>query len=99
MLRLNNFMNVVETARIAECESEDMQRIDDKVKRRDVTEVPRRGDFSRAENRRRTMPDVRTPTIVCDKCGKLHVGQCRWAANTCFKCGKAELMIKDCPLL
>lgn len=41
----------------------------------------------------------RAPTTTRGRCGKNHIGQCRWAVGTCFKCGKAGHMIRDCPLL
>nr|GFD40920.1 hypothetical protein [Tanacetum cinerariifolium] len=33
---------------------------------------------------------------VCTKCGRRHLGECRRAADTCFKCGQASHMQKDC---
>lgn len=41
MLWLNNFMDVVETARIVKRDSEEIQKIRDKGKKRDVIEAPR----------------------------------------------------------
>lgn len=65
--RLNNFMDVVETACIPKREGEEMRRIRDKGKKRDVIEAPRRGDFVRAENRRRTEPRPRALTTTCGR--------------------------------
>nr|GFB28166.1 hypothetical protein [Tanacetum cinerariifolium] len=33
---------------------------------------------------------------VCTTCGRRHLGECRRAAGTCFKCGQAGHMQKDC---
>nr|GFD33515.1 hypothetical protein [Tanacetum cinerariifolium] len=35
-------------------------------------------------------------TIVCTTCGRRHPGECRRAAGTCFKCGQAGHLQKDC---
>nr|GEY32078.1 putative reverse transcriptase domain-containing protein [Tanacetum cinerariifolium] len=34
--------------------------------------------------------------LVCTTCGRRHPGECRRAAGTCFKCGQASYMQKDC---
>nr|GFC63777.1 hypothetical protein [Tanacetum cinerariifolium] len=33
---------------------------------------------------------------VCTTCGRRHPGECRRAAGTCFKCGQAGRLQKDC---
>nr|GFC02508.1 hypothetical protein [Tanacetum cinerariifolium] len=33
---------------------------------------------------------------VCTTCGRRHLGKCRRAAGTCFKCGQAGHLQKDC---
>nr|GEZ16198.1 hypothetical protein [Tanacetum cinerariifolium] len=33
---------------------------------------------------------------VCTTCGRRHPGECRRAAGTCFKCGQAGHLQKDC---
>jgi Retrotransposon gag protein/Zinc knuckle len=33
----------------------------------------------------------------CDSCGKNHSGICRKASGTCYRCGEAGHMIKNCP--
>nr|GEX70440.1 reverse transcriptase domain-containing protein [Tanacetum cinerariifolium] len=33
---------------------------------------------------------------VCTTCGRRHLGECRRAAGTCFKCGQAGHLQKDC---
>nr|GEW42697.1 hypothetical protein [Tanacetum cinerariifolium] len=33
---------------------------------------------------------------VCTACGRRHLGECRRAAGTCFKCGQAGHLQKDC---
>nr|GFA55011.1 hypothetical protein [Tanacetum cinerariifolium] len=33
---------------------------------------------------------------VCTTCGRRHPGECRQAAGTCFKCGQAGHLQKDC---
>nr|GFC20639.1 hypothetical protein [Tanacetum cinerariifolium] len=33
---------------------------------------------------------------VCTTCGRRHQGECRRAAGTCFKCGQAGHLQKDC---
>nr|GFC11267.1 hypothetical protein [Tanacetum cinerariifolium] len=32
----------------------------------------------------------------CTTCGRRHQGECRRAAGTCFKCGQAGHLLKDC---
>nr|GFC31354.1 putative reverse transcriptase domain, aspartic peptidase domain protein [Tanacetum cinerariifolium] len=34
--------------------------------------------------------------LVCTTCGRRHPGECRRAAGTCFKCGQAGHLQKDC---
>nr|GFD15006.1 hypothetical protein [Tanacetum cinerariifolium] len=34
--------------------------------------------------------------LVCTTCGCRHPGECRRAAGTCFKCGQAGHLQKDC---
>nr|GFD06287.1 hypothetical protein [Tanacetum cinerariifolium] len=33
---------------------------------------------------------------VCTTCGRRHLGECRQAAGTCFKCGQTGHLQKDC---
>nr|GFB37786.1 hypothetical protein [Tanacetum cinerariifolium] len=33
---------------------------------------------------------------VCTTCGRKHPGECRRAADTCFKCGQTSHLQKDC---
>nr|GFD38594.1 uncharacterized protein [Tanacetum cinerariifolium] len=33
---------------------------------------------------------------VCTTCGRRHPGECRQAVGTCFKCGQAGHLQKDC---
>ncbi|GJV93933.1 putative reverse transcriptase domain-containing protein [Tanacetum coccineum] len=33
---------------------------------------------------------------VCNTCGRRHLGECRRAAGTCFKCGQAGHLQRDC---
>nr|GFD36231.1 hypothetical protein [Tanacetum cinerariifolium] len=33
---------------------------------------------------------------VCTTCGRRHPGECRRAVGTCFKCGQAGHLQKDC---
>nr|GFB90417.1 hypothetical protein [Tanacetum cinerariifolium] len=33
---------------------------------------------------------------VCTTCGRRHLGECHRAAGTCFKCGQASHLLKDC---
>ncbi|XP_062118416.1 uncharacterized protein LOC133832041 [Humulus lupulus] len=35
----------------------------------------------------------------CQTCGKNHFGECRLLTKSCFKCGKGDHFIKDCPLM
>ncbi|XP_062076047.1 uncharacterized protein LOC133780193 [Humulus lupulus] len=35
----------------------------------------------------------------CQTCGNNHFGECRLLTKSCFKCGKGDHFIKDCPLM
>jgi hypothetical protein len=34
----------------------------------------------------------------CNTCGKLHMGDCRKGSLNCFKCGKPDNFLKNCPM-
>nr|XP_017217284.1 PREDICTED: uncharacterized protein LOC108194857 [Daucus carota subsp. sativus] len=38
------------------------------------------------------------PWPQCQKCGKRHFGVCKAAIRKCYKCGKEDHLIKDCPM-
>ena len=40
-------------------------------------------------------PPKERPT--CSKCCKKHVGEYVIATNSCYRCGKSDHMVKDCP--
>ncbi|KAK6146375.1 hypothetical protein DH2020_020244 [Rehmannia glutinosa] len=35
--------------------------------------------------------------LPCNKCGKKHLGKCRWGTNQCYSCGREGHISKDCP--
>jgi hypothetical protein len=35
---------------------------------------------------------------VCPKCGKMHAGECRSGTGTCFRCGRTDHFVRDCPV-
>nr|GFC96620.1 hypothetical protein [Tanacetum cinerariifolium] len=43
-----------------------------------------------------TTTTTRAVTTVCTTYGRRHQGECRRAAGTCFKCGQAGHLQKDC---
>ncbi|MCQ7926296.1 retroviral-like aspartic protease family protein, partial [Salmonella enterica] len=56
---------------------------------------------SRSEQKKPYHSDQRTSTTrtPCTSCGIAHWGECRRVTGACFKCGKTNHQIKDCPEL
>ncbi|GKV24884.1 hypothetical protein SLEP1_g34427 [Rubroshorea leprosula] len=50
---------------------------------------------------KRKIPESNRPSFdFCKRCGKNHGGkECYWQIGACFKCGKIDHLIKDCPIL
>jgi hypothetical protein len=42
-------------------------------------------------------PELGKQVPPCNKCGRMHVGECRMTGPTCFKCGKFGHFRKHCP--
>lgn len=37
------------------------------------------------------------PRPLCDYCGKLHTGECRYKAGTCLRCEPTDHFVRNCP--
>nr|GFC56855.1 hypothetical protein [Tanacetum cinerariifolium] len=48
------------------------------------------------DQRNRGHQSNRSANSVCTTCGRRYQGKCRRAAGTCFKCGQAGHLQKDC---
>lgn len=46
---------------------------------------------------------IRTPrwetSKTCLRCEKKHLGVCHWTTSACFKCGRLDHKIRNCPTL
>nr|GFB53174.1 hypothetical protein [Tanacetum cinerariifolium] len=51
---------------------------------------------NRRDQRNRGQQSHRSANFVCTTCGRRHPGECCRAAGTCFKCGQAGHLQKDC---
>lgn len=93
VLQLNNFMDVVETACIAQRETEEIYRTSDKsMKRTSIEETRVREDKTKVF-KKRTLEEKET----CQKCGKRHWGACYRDPGAYYKCGKVGHQMRDCP--
>ncbi|GJU83733.1 putative reverse transcriptase domain-containing protein [Tanacetum coccineum] len=56
-----------------------------------------RDDYDRSERSQQSrVPSEGYTHPVCNTCGRRHLGECRRAAGTCFKCGQAGHLQRDC---
>ncbi|GJT47862.1 putative nucleotidyltransferase, ribonuclease H [Tanacetum coccineum] len=55
-----------------------------------------RSTIYRSSTRQSRVPSEGYTHPVCNTCGRRHPGECRRAAGTCFKCGQAGHLQRDC---
>ncbi|GKV53900.1 hypothetical protein SLEP1_g60413, partial [Rubroshorea leprosula] len=98
---LKTYDEVLATAQIIEQDMEEqrMETYDSKGKGKAINTQP----FNKKPEQRgkRKIPESNRPSSdLCKRCGKNHGGkECYWQIGACFKCGKTDHLIKDCPVL
>ena len=55
------------------------------------------GQQIEANKRQRTSQTPAREFPKCPKCGKSHLGECRFGSGNCYRCGKPGHLIKNCP--
>ncbi|GKV38840.1 hypothetical protein SLEP1_g46705 [Rubroshorea leprosula] len=98
---LKTYDEVLATAQIIEQDMEEqrMETHDSKGKGKAINTQP----FNKKPEQRgkRKIPESNRPSFdFCKRCDKNHGGkECYWQIRACFKCGKTDHLIKDCPVL
>ncbi|GKV41417.1 hypothetical protein SLEP1_g48955 [Rubroshorea leprosula] len=97
---LKTYDEVLATAQIIEQDMEQrMETHDSKGKGKAINTQ----SFNKKPEQRgkRKIPESNRPSFdFCKRCGKNHGGkECYWQIGACFKCGKIDHLIKDCPVL
>ncbi|GKU88786.1 hypothetical protein SLEP1_g3007 [Rubroshorea leprosula] len=98
---LKTYDEVLATTQIIEQDMEEqrMETHDSKGKGKAISTQP----FNKKPEQRgkRKIPESDRPSFdFCKRCSKNHGGkECYWQIGACFKCGKTDHLIKDCPVL
>ncbi|GKV36288.1 hypothetical protein SLEP1_g44436 [Rubroshorea leprosula] len=98
---LKTYDEVLATTQIIEQDMEEqrMETHDSKGKGKAINTQP----FNKKPKQRgkRKIPESNRPSFdFYKRCGKIHGGkECYWQTGACFKCGKTDHLIKDCPVL
>jgi len=103
-LEIKEFTKLVNVAAIAERGHQDYVASREQKKRfmPQVTRFAKRpaiGSSSRQRVGRNAPANQGGQRPLCSKCGKMHIGECRSGTWTCFRCGRADHFVRDCPMV
>ncbi|OIT30944.1 hypothetical protein A4A49_59203, partial [Nicotiana attenuata] len=57
----------------------------------------RQGNRAPSSSGHRNSGKIYATTLVCQTCGRSHLGQCRVLTGECFQCGQLGHHLRDCP--
>ncbi|XP_042983274.1 uncharacterized protein LOC122312677 [Carya illinoinensis] len=103
-LRIENYQELVNVVAIAEAEQKELaiQNLTDRKRAMPFaasSSAEKRRSFSSPEKGKGIMTGGQKPSFYspCSKCSKRHPGKCHKGYGVCYRCGKPEHMIRDCP--
>ncbi|XP_062151919.1 uncharacterized protein LOC133860302 [Alnus glutinosa] len=100
---IRNFVKLVDIATIAERGMRESSAAYE-LKRRAASQVsypfkrPALNTASRPAEKRNFPPTTRNQVPLCQRCGKMHAGECEASEPNCFKCGQRGHFRRNCPL-
>ncbi|XP_062164975.1 uncharacterized protein LOC133871563 [Alnus glutinosa] len=100
---IRNFVKLVDIATIAERGMRESSAAYE-LKRRAASQVsypfkrPALSTASRPAEKRNFPPTTGNQVPLCQRCGKVHAGECKASEPNCFKCGQRGHFRRNCPL-